>query len=121
MPRVVAPSLKVTVPVGVPGARGDGVTVAVKVTAWPKTDGLAEEVSVVVVLAWLTVWVSAAEVLVVEVGVAAVDGGDRVGARRASVEVVKVASPLASSVPVPRVVVPSLKVTVPVGRAGARG
>ena len=32
------------------------------------------------VLAWLTVWVSAAEVLVVEVGVAAVDGGDRVAA-----------------------------------------
>ena len=26
------------------GARGYGVTVAVKVTDWPKTDGLAEEV-----------------------------------------------------------------------------
>jgi hypothetical protein len=44
VPRVVAPSLKVTVPVAAAGA-----TVAVKVTDWPKTDGLTEEVTVVVV------------------------------------------------------------------------
>ena len=42
MPSVVAPSLKVTVPVGVP-APGACDTVAVKVTDWPKADGLAEE------------------------------------------------------------------------------
>ena len=37
VPRVVEPSLKVTVPVGVPAPE---LTVAVKVTAWPKTEGL---------------------------------------------------------------------------------
>ena len=42
------------------------VTVAVKVTDWPKTDGLTDEVSVVVVAAWLTVWVRAVEVLLVK-------------------------------------------------------
>jgi hypothetical protein len=45
VPRVVVPSLKVTVPVAVEGA-----TVAVNVTACPNVDGLAEEVTAVVVL-----------------------------------------------------------------------
>ena len=44
VPRVVAPSLKVTVPVGVPVP----VTVAVNVTDWPKTDGFTLEPSTVV-------------------------------------------------------------------------
>jgi hypothetical protein len=44
---VAAPSLNVTVPVAVAGE-----TVAVNVTGWPKTDGLADEASVVVVLAF---------------------------------------------------------------------
>ena len=35
VPRVVEPSLKVTVPVGVPAPARSGVTVAVKVTDWP--------------------------------------------------------------------------------------
>jgi hypothetical protein len=46
VPSVVAPSLKVTFPVGVPF---DPETVAVNVTDWPKTDGFALEVNVVVV------------------------------------------------------------------------
>ena len=37
----VAPSMKVTVPAGVAVAGLTGDTVAVKVTDWPKTDGLA--------------------------------------------------------------------------------
>jgi len=45
----VAPSRKVTVPVGVPGEADE--TVAVKVTFWPEDDGFAEEVSAVLVLA----------------------------------------------------------------------
>ena len=53
-PRVVFPSEKVTVPVGVPLAVE---TVAVKVTASPKVEGALEEVTVVVVVALLTVWV----------------------------------------------------------------
>jgi hypothetical protein len=55
VPRVVLPSEKVTVPVGVPPAL---VTTAVKVTDWPNTEGLAEEVTVVVVLALFTCWVT---------------------------------------------------------------
>ena len=45
---VVAPSLKVTVPVGVPEPGAFALTVAVNVTDWPNTDGLTE-VAVVVV------------------------------------------------------------------------
>ena len=59
VPRVVAPSLNVTVPVGV---EADPVTVAVKVTDWPKTDGFSEEPTAVE-LKPFTVCVSGAEVL----------------------------------------------------------
>lgn len=45
VPSVVAPSLKVTVPVG-PEA---GLMVAVKVTDWAKTEGLVPEATLVVV------------------------------------------------------------------------
>src|SRR5262249_58374545 len=47
VPSVAAPSKKVTVPVGVPDP--DGVTVAVKVTDCPNTEGLTDEVTDVVV------------------------------------------------------------------------
>ena len=50
VPRVVVPSLKVTVPVAVLG-----VTVAVKVTESPKFDGFWEEATVVEVVALFTV------------------------------------------------------------------
>src|SRR5436305_1120518 len=49
VPRMVEPSLKVTVPVGVPAPGLFAVTVAVNVTACPDSDGLAEEVTTVVV------------------------------------------------------------------------
>src|SRR5437660_3676 len=48
--RVLRPSLKVTVPVGVPPPGLFAVTVAVKVTACPDTEGLAEELRTVVVV-----------------------------------------------------------------------
>src|SRR5436309_10147064 len=67
VPRVLEPSLKVTVPVGVPAAGLFAVTVAVKVTGCPDTDGLIEELTDVAVLAFFTVWVSALEVLPVKV------------------------------------------------------
>src|SRR5207248_2185288 len=41
-PSVTVPSLNVAVPVGVPNAGATTVTVAVNVTDWPKSDGLAE-------------------------------------------------------------------------------
>ncbi len=67
VPRMVEPSLKVTVPVGVPAPGLLAVTVAVKVTDCPDSDGLAEELTSVVVLAFFTVWVSVLEVLPLKV------------------------------------------------------
>ena len=58
LPTTLAPSMKVTVPTGVPAPGLDEVTVAVKVTDWPNVLGFVELVSVVVVLAWLTVCVT---------------------------------------------------------------
>ena len=59
---VAAPSRKVTVPVGL-----DPVTVAVNVTACPAVDGFADEVSVVVVCALLTVTEAAGSVQLVAI------------------------------------------------------
>ena len=68
--RVVLPmetplSSKVTVPVGVPAPGARALTVAVNVTVWPNTDGLTEDTTLVLLLAWLTVSVSVGLVLVV--------------------------------------------------------
>ncbi|MGW3275432.1 hypothetical protein ACWDFH_28785 [Streptomyces kronopolitis] len=49
---------KVTVPVGVPAPGATGATVAVNVTDSPTTDGSGDELTVVVVDAGPTVWVS---------------------------------------------------------------
>jgi len=51
LPSVFVPSEKVTVPVGVPAPGNTALTVAVKVTDWPNTEGLTEEATVVVLLA----------------------------------------------------------------------
>ena len=58
VPSVRPPSKSVTVPV----AMQQGVMVAVKVTAWPETEGLGLEVSVVFVLLLIT-WPHVAEEL----------------------------------------------------------
>lgn len=63
VPRVVDPSMKVAVPVGVPTPV---VTVAVKVTDWPKVDGLGEEVRDVMEVAWFMVCMSTDEVEVLK-------------------------------------------------------
>jgi len=42
------PSLTVTLPVGVPLPGAAALTVAVKTTAWPYTDGFGEELSATV-------------------------------------------------------------------------
>src|SRR5437870_4253674 len=60
----VAPSKKVTVPVGVPEAE---LTVAVNVTVTPGADGFCDEPSTVVVAVWPTAWETAEEVLVLNV------------------------------------------------------
>jgi hypothetical protein len=54
VPRLVAPSRKVTVPVA------PAVTVAVRVTLWPATEGFGDAVSVVVLWARFTVTVAVA-------------------------------------------------------------
>ena len=54
VPRVTPPSLKVTVPVGVPLAGAVAATVAVKVTDCPKTEGFADDVTAVAELPLLT-------------------------------------------------------------------
>src|SRR5581483_1348952 len=49
VPRTVAPSLNVTVPVGLPTPELEGDTVPVKVACCPNTDGFTETDTVVVV------------------------------------------------------------------------
>jgi hypothetical protein len=66
LPSVVAPSLNVTVPLGVPAPGNVALTVAVKVTDCPNTDGLDEEATAVLLLALLTVCVTVPEVLVMK-------------------------------------------------------
>src|SRR5437870_2851864 len=61
-PRFVAPSKKLTTPVGLPAAVPLGlltVSVAVSATAWPDSEGLAEETTTMLVLTLLTVWLPA--------------------------------------------------------------
>ena len=64
VPRLVVPSLKVTLPVTVPVPGATTVTVAVRVTDWPVTDGFGEAVSVVLVVMVLTTCVTTVDVLV---------------------------------------------------------
>src|SRR3989442_13449307 len=51
VPSVVAPSLNVTGPTGVPAVPGEAVTVAVNVTDWPAHVAACDELRVVVVVA----------------------------------------------------------------------
>jgi len=64
----VAPSLNVTVPVGVPPPTA--VTIALSMTGCPMTLEIAEEARIVAVSALLTVWVKVSEVLVFKLLVA---------------------------------------------------
>ena len=88
VPRVLGPSLKVTVPVGVPAPLVLAFTVAVKVTGCPDTDGLIEETTPVVVPGSVVVVVGAAVVVVVVVGAAVVVVGAAVVVVGAAVVVV---------------------------------
>ena len=113
---VVPPLLKVTVP-EIVWPEGDE-TVDVKVTLWPKVDGLPLDVTVAVVPYRFTVSLNFGEVLGANlVSPEYVAVMERVPA--ASEEVVNVAVPPAKD-PVPSVVLPSLKVTTsPSGGAPA--
>jgi len=112
VPSVVDPSLNVTVPLDDPPKAG--VMAAVKVTACPCVEGFSEEASFVVVLAFLTVSVSAGEVLVRRLVLpeytAVMEWLPTV-----NVLTLRVATPLLFNVADPNPVVPFLKVTLPVG------
>src|SRR5947208_1904845 len=109
----VPPSRKVTLPAGVPAPGLLAVTVAVKVTDCLNTDGLAEELADVVV-PYFTVCVSLGDVLTLRVAAPPYEAV--IGcAPTAGVLVPNVAWPGAFRLQVPRVLAPSLKVTVPVG------
>src|SRR5689334_5581609 len=69
VPSVMVPALKVTVPLTAMPA--GGTTVAVRVTELPRVEGLGDEASVTLVDAWLTVSVTAAEVLPVSLALPA--------------------------------------------------
>jgi hypothetical protein len=58
--------MNVTVPVGTPDPGALAATVAVNVTDWPKTEGLAEDDTELLVPDWFTVCDSAEDVLVVK-------------------------------------------------------
>ena len=62
VPRTVDPALKVTVPVGVLPVVA--TTLAVNVTDTPNVAGFSDDVTVVVVVAALMLWVKAGDVLV---------------------------------------------------------
>ena len=70
-PRLVAPSKNSTLPVA-----ADPLTVAVKVTSWPKIDGFRPLTSVVVVGALFTICVSAATLISAYKNGRRVPGGD---------------------------------------------
>ena len=59
LPKSVAPSMKLTLPVAAPVPGGTTETVAVKVTDCPKTEGLVPDATLVVVATLLTTWASA--------------------------------------------------------------
>jgi len=66
VPRLLAPSLNCTVPVGVPDPGAVTLIVAVKVTDWPDKEGFTEDATAVVVEALFTVSLKLADVLVLK-------------------------------------------------------
>lgn len=117
VPSVEAPSVKVTVPVGIAVPEA-GVTVALKVILVPVCADVAEAVNAVVVAvrtgAAVTVTVTAVDVLPLKLASPPYTAVmECAPALSAAVEYV--ATPVEETVPVPRVVAPSMNVTVPVG------
>jgi hypothetical protein len=112
VPSVVAPSKKVAVPVGVSEVLD--VIVAVNVTGVPLNAEAAELINTVVVAAEVIVSVTAVEALLAKFALPAYLQVTEC-VPTVSVEVVKVATALLFNVPVPSMVVPSRKATVPVG------
>lgn len=115
--RAFVPSTKVTVPVGMPPA--EGCTVAVKVMDWPKAAGLRLVASVVAVVARLTVCVRGIDVLAEKLlsplyfAVMKCELTDKLDSESCAA--------LLETVSVPKDVLPSRNVTVPVAMPPAAG
>ena len=113
VPRTALPSLKVMVPVGVPPPGATAATLAVKVTAWPVTAGLTDDPRATVVAARLTVTAAAAEVLPAK---PMVPEKEAVSAWvPMPSDTGTVAWPAALTGSKPRTVLPSRKMTKPIG------
>src|SRR5579864_2819312 len=117
VPKVELPFLKVTVPVGTPLPGEFAVTEAVKVTDWLNTEGLADELTVVVVASLLTTWGEALSLpLLLLQPVAPVKVAVMVLLPTARAEVLKAAWPEPSTAMFEaRTVLPWVNVTVPTG------
>ena len=119
VPSVFAPSRNVTVPVGVPFPGATLATVAVKVTDWPTSEGLADELTVVEVPPAATVCVTTGDVLTPSVElppyIAVIECVPTVSAddEKSAIPV-----PEFGSVTAPIVFVPSRNVTLPVAPVG---
>lgn len=117
VPSVVVPSLNVTVPVGLTLLPPRfTVTVAVNVTVCWNVDGLGAAVNVVVEPSLFTTCTNTGEVLPPTVP-SPLYSAVMLCDPTLKLEVMNVATPFASSVPVPSVVAPSLNVMLPVGTA----
>jgi hypothetical protein len=68
MPSDVGPSKNSTLPEAEPAPGAFTLTVAVIATLCPNVDGFGTVATLVVVLAWFTVWLCAAEVLPLKLG-----------------------------------------------------
>src|SRR2546430_4589354 len=115
LPRLVAPSLNETVPVGVPAPGALAETVAVKVTDWPKTDGLADDVTTVVVASLFTVCVNDGEALPVKLPSPRYDALMAVVPTGSELIGGLIAVPPANATGAPRLAAPAKNCTLPVG------
>ncbi len=117
VPSVEEPFLKVTVPVGTPLPGALAVTAAVNVTDWLNTEGLAEELNVVVVPSLFTTWGEAESLpLLFPQPVPPVKVAVMMLLPTASAEVLKAAWPEPFTATFEaRTLLPWVKVTVPTG------
>ena len=113
VPIIVEPSKNVTAPVGVPNPCEPADTTARNVIDCPMIDGLALEVTVTVVLTFLTVCVS--NVLVLGLKLESPPYDAIIECVPSKNEELDNVHELPESVQLPRVLVPSMKFTVPVG------
>src|SRR5205085_11624465 len=109
-----------SVPVGVPAPGLGMLTVAVKVTLGPATDGLTEATNDVVLLALVTVCVIAVELLAAKLLSPPYETvmGWLVMTKLEALKLAVVIPPLVLSVPWPILVPPSEKITRPLGLLG---